>query len=291
MRRNKHHVSRLGIIATILFVITTQAHAQWRLKALSWNIESGDASLEWLKTEISQFEGYDIMALVEVDPTFAADLVTAAKEGEGAKGNWQADFDYVLSNTGYNQSLMIIWDNLRFERIAGPTELDHLNSATLSFRSPMFIQLRHRTNGTEFIVLVNHLARGDETLRNTQATGLVTWVKEQTLPVIALGDYNFDYDIDEGEGNAGFNLMTESGDWIWVRPESLMKSQASSAYNSLLDFAFVSHIPTNWSGYSSILPLYTPFTDDATTADHRPLDVTFYVFPTLETEPGPAVEE
>ena len=274
----------------IFIACASSAHAQWRLKALSWNIESGDASLPWVSEQIAQMEGYDVLALTEVDPDWADTLLRAAEDGEGAKGNWESDFDFVISTTGNSQRLMIIWDNLRFERVGDPVELHNLNSENLTYRSPLFIQLRHRNHGDSFLLMVNHLARGAETMRNLQATGLVDWAGQQTLPVIAMGDYNFDYDIDEGVGNAAFDQMTTSGVWQWVRPDRLLKSQASYSYNSLLDFVFVAKMPENWSGYSDILSTFTPFEDDEITADHRPVDATFLIFTIEETTPEPIVE-
>ena len=269
----------------------TSLHAQWRLKALSWNIESGDSDLTWVSEQLASMEGFDMMALSEVDPTWAAALVEAAEQGEGAKGNWNASFDYVISATGYNQRLMIIWDNLRFERVTEPVELDNLNTQSLSYRSPLYVELRHRVNGESFIVMVNHLARGADDIRNFQAEGLVAWANEQTRPIIALGDYNFDYDIDEGVGNEGFNRMTQTEEWVWVRPEKLIKSQSNSSYHSILDFIFAANIPDNWSAMSEVLSLYSPFEDDEITSDHRPVSATFYIFPVEEVEPEPVVEE
>lgn len=282
-----------GITILLLMLgVACSLHAQWRLKVLSWNIESGDAEVEWVTDQIAALEGFDILALSEVDPDWANAIVSAAEDGEGAKGNWEADFRYVIGETGYDQRLMIVWDNLRFERSGEPVELHELNTENLNYRSPLYVQLRHRANNSSFLVMVNHLARGAEDIRNQQAEGLVSWVAEQTLPVIALGDYNFDYDIDEGIGNNGFNLMTESEDWIWVRPDRLMKSQSSFSYHSILDFVFVSNMPENWSGFSEILSPYSPFEDDEVTADHRPISATFYIFPPEEnTEPDPEMVE
>ncbi len=281
----------IRVIWMMTLMGTATLNAQWRLKTLSWNVESGDSELQWVADQMALMEGYDVLALSEVNPDWAPNLVEAAEDGEGAKGNWEADFDYVLSETGSGQRLMIIWDNLRFERIGDAVELDNLNTQNLNYRSPLYVQLRHRTNETSFIVMVNHLARGAEDIRNMQATGLVSWAVEQTLPVIALGDYNFDYDIDEGVGNAGFNLFTQDEHWIWVRPERLKKSQSAFSYNSILDFAFAANIPENWAGYSEILSLYEPFEDDDVTVDHRPLDTTFFIFPVSEEENPDLVTE
>ncbi|MCG8527625.1 MAG: hypothetical protein MI748_14690 [Opitutales bacterium] len=279
-----------------IFVSGTTANAQWRIKTLSWNIESGESSLNQISTYLSDLEGYDIIGLSEVDPAWAANLVSAAEGGEGAKGNSIANFSYVIGSSGFDTRLMIIWDTDRFELVGSAVELDNLNSATLSHRSPLYITLRRRVDHTSFIFMVNHLARGDEALRNAQAQGLKSWAMEQTLPIIAAGDYNFDYDLDEGTGNAAFNIMLDPVSvtedqvttpvtvWEWLKPTKMIKSQSSQSYNSILDFVFVANMPGNWVYSSEILLTQIPFVDDTTHADHRPIDATFFVNPPAEVE-------
>ena len=41
-------------------------------------------------------------------------------------------------------------------------------------------------------------------MRCSQAEGLREWARTQTLPIIAVGDYNFDYDFRTGTGNEAF---------------------------------------------------------------------------------------
>ena len=40
---------------------------------------------------------------------------------------------------------------------------------------------------------VNHLARGNAELRQEQAKALRLWAADQELPIIGIGDYNFDF--------------------------------------------------------------------------------------------------
>lgn len=46
------------------------------------------------------------------------------------------------------------------------------------------------------------------------------WAEGRALPVVAVSDYNFDWEVQGGDGahDAGFNLMTEGGAWEWVQP-------------------------------------------------------------------------
>ena len=58
----------IRIIWITTLVGTANLNAQWRLKTLSWNIESGDSELQWVTDQMAQMEGYDVLALTEVNP-------------------------------------------------------------------------------------------------------------------------------------------------------------------------------------------------------------------------------
>jgi hypothetical protein len=73
----------------------------------------------------------------------------------------------------------------------------------------------------------------------------------------------------------GYDNMTNAGAWTWVRPATLIKSQCSPNFNSVLDFIFVNAATQGWSGTSEILVVPNdcdPFPD---TSDHRPVLGTF----------------
>ena len=120
--------------------------------------------------------------------------------------------------------------------------------------------------------MVNHLARGNADLRRQQATGLKVWAEQQTLPVIAVGDYNFDYSIDEGTGNQAMENMLEDGVWEWVRPPRLYQTQFSSRFHSVLDFILIANKPDEWNVESNILTQGFPPIDDGLRSDHRPVE-------------------
>jgi hypothetical protein len=68
------------------------------------------------------------------------------------------------------------------------------------------------------------LTRGDESVRKRQAIGLRNWASEQRLPIIAIGDYNFDVDFKTRQGNEAYKRFTEGGVCEWVKPEELIDS-------------------------------------------------------------------
>jgi len=66
-------------------------------------------------------------------------------------------------------------------------------------RAPLVAQLRLKPAGPEFLFMVNHLYRSNTEWRHEQARLLNAWARSQTLPVIAVGDYNFDWDVSNGD--------------------------------------------------------------------------------------------
>ena len=151
----------------------------------------------------------------------------------------------------------------------------HINQG--NHRAPLVAELQEVPSNRNLLFVVNHLARGNAALRRQQASQLNDWVRTQTLPVIAVGDYNFDWEVDGGDQDhdPGYDNMTRGDAWIWVRPATLIKTQCSPNFNSVLDFIFVNSAAQGWSGTSEIV--VEPRDCDASplTSDHRPLVGTF----------------
>ena len=148
-------------------------------------------------------------------------------------------------------------------------------------RSALVARLRYKATGQEFMFMVNHLYRGRADRRHEQATLLNDWVAEQKHPVIAVGDYNFDWDVDDGDNDhdLGYDNMTKDQEFTWVRPSSLAKTQKSPSFNSVLDFVFVSKAAAPFAGTSTIIVRNGDIPDDGDMSDHRPVAATFR-FPT-----------
>jgi hypothetical protein len=99
--------------------------------------------------------------------------------------------------------------------------------------------------------------------------------------VIAVGDYNFDWDASFGDSShdAGYDLMTAGGIFRWVRPGELVRTQCG--FNSVLDFVFVGGSARLWIGDSEIVfrqdNSHCP--DNASRSDHRPVTGSFTLPP------------
>lgn len=257
------------------------------LNVVSYNLESGDANIDDLVDEVEAFADVDVWGFSEVETDWVLDLVTAASEGEGA------DFQQVLGSTGGSDRLLIVYNADELEYI-DDFELHRINprvGGRRRVRSALVARLRYRATGQEFMFMVNHLYRGRSDRRHEQARLLNEWVAEQGQPVIAVGDYNFDWDVVGGDGDhdLGYDRMTADGEFDWVRPEILVKTQKSPSYNSVLDFVFVSRAAKPFARSSTIIVRDGDIPDDERMSDHRPVAATFR-FPLSFDGNNPAFE-
>jgi len=106
--------------------------------------------------------------------------------------------------------LAFLYDQTKFE------EIKHFEVREINFqnryRAPLVVHLKDKVTETEFLVMNNHLARGKALVRQEQATQLVQWARIQLVPVVALGDYNFDYVFEtKPRQHAGFCIRFWTG--------------------------------------------------------------------------------
>jgi endonuclease/exonuclease/phosphatase family metal-dependent hydrolase len=144
-------------------------------------------------------------------------------------------------------------------------------------RSPLVAEFQDTRSNRRFLFMVNHLARGDNDLRRDQGQRLNEWVRTQTLPVVACGDYNFDWSVTNGDQNhdVGFDRMTADNQWSWVRPTLLIRSQCNPNFDSVLDFVFVNTAARPLALTSVILQEANDCGNAAANPDHRPLPTEF----------------
>jgi hypothetical protein len=267
-------IRRLIPLAAAL-VLTGQASAQ-TLTVVGFNVESGAANPRVIAEQIGPLQDVDIWGFSEVRNT--AEGRTLA---EGAADGESGTFESILGTTGGEDRLLIVYNSDRLDLI-DDGEIRELNIGG-NVRAPLWAQFRVKPSGPEFIFMVNHLYRGNTAGRHAQAQGLNTWAQTRTLPVIATGDYNFDWHFQTGDTNHdnGFNLMTAGGVFTWVRPPAPLLPTNCSAHQSVLDFVFVSGAAQDWTGESEILFPQASYCPDTTnTSDHRPVLARFELGPT-----------
>jgi endonuclease/exonuclease/phosphatase family metal-dependent hydrolase len=261
------------------------ALADEQVVVAGWNVESGDATVNAVADRIAGFSDVDIWGLCEVYSSRAGDYEQAAEDGEGA------DFGRVQgSNVSFGIRLLILYDNDRFELIA--YEELHAINVSGTVRPPLVAHLRIRSSGDEFKFMVNHLYRGSEAGRIQQSTMLNDWAENETLPVIAVGDYNYDWRVVGGETDhdVGYDRITEDDVFEWLRPTMLSETQYSPSYDpAVLDFVFLANDEGAVSGTSEIIVEPDDFPDDHTTSDHRPIMATLILGPS--GDPGVSLKE
>jgi len=244
---------------------------RFSLKFLAWNVESEGSDPEKIATELSQLGSYDLIALTEVLPQAAKDFCAAFGD----------EFNYVMSNTGRNDRMVLIY-NKKSMSFVRQFELHDINEKS-RYRSPLVGHFRDALTGKELLVMVNHLARGKPEIRQEQAEKLVKWARDETMPIVALGDYNFDYEFDTRKGNEAFRLFMKDSVYQWIEPIELIDTNwydnpeepdGKDDYpGSMLDFAFVAGPAKEWTTSCKVIVRDGDFPDDEKTSDHRPYEV------------------
>lgn len=278
-------------------------------RVLAWNVESNRpeqppvsdaATIAGQLTQLMQDSATraQVIALSEVEPKTFHLYVEAVEKGLGHK------VDSVTSASGGfrdTDSLMLIVDTERFA-IVDTLELHRFAGIAANFnvveskgddlgelraRSPLAVRIKDLKNQQMYWVVANHLARGEADLRTMQAKMLCLWAKAQMEPVVAAGDFNFDYDFRTKKGNAGFDAMMEGGVWQWLTPDPLIDSNWSEDRSvkdrkvdrypdSILDFILVANGAKSWRGESDVVVREGDFPDNDKTSDHRPIIATFH---------------
>lgn len=101
------------------------------------------------------------------------------------------------------------------------------------------------------------------------------------MPIIAVGDFNFDYDFATKNGNEAFRQFMQDGIWKWVKPEKLVDTNWADRNNdgvddypgSMLDFVFAANAAKEWKTECRVIFRDGDFPDDDKTSDHRPVEL------------------
>jgi hypothetical protein len=123
-----------------------------------------------------------------------------------------------LGTTGGGDRLLIIYNQERFDLVRSFERMD-INLGG-NVRAPQVAHFRLKPAGPELLFMVNHLYRTNTERRHEQARFLNTSAHQQTLPVLAVGDGNLDWDVQTGDTvhDQGDDLLTADGVLTWVRP-------------------------------------------------------------------------
>ena len=251
--------------------------AQGPLRILAWNLESGGNDATVIARELADLSDYDILALSELNHNNLKTYAQAVRESSGRR------FVGFHSVSGGHDRLGYLFDKQRLQ-LLNYWELMAYNGEIMNdgrHRSPLMAHFRERQSNREFLINVNHLARGNAKLRRSQARSLRLWAQRQRLPLIAIGDFNFDYDFPTQRGNKSFEEFMSDDTWQWIVPNPLIDTNWSDPDgdgrdnypDSCLDFAFVAGIAKQWKCVSRVIVRDGDFPDNEQTSDHRPIEL------------------
>lgn len=269
----------LDIRWTMIVVFTLQAGliaqqpASPTFSLLEWNIEAGGSDDATIGEQLKALEPFDILALSEVPQ------MSVTTFGQ----RWSKDA-YLAGAAGGNARLLVAWNPQVFE-VQDKSELKRWNDREVApgiQPAPLVVQLRHRSSGQSFIVIMNHLARGSAELRKQQALLLCDWAGKQQLPVLAVGGFNFDYDFTKHQGNEAFDAFMATKTWKWIKPKEWVDSNWSDRNrdgrddypDSMLDYVFAAGGARDWTMTCEIVVRPGDFPDNDKTSDHRPVRCT-----------------
>jgi endonuclease/exonuclease/phosphatase family metal-dependent hydrolase len=247
------------------------------LRFVGWNVESGGNDPAVISQQLAELGPYDVYGLTEVSPSNTRRYAAAAAIGNSYKS--------LVTVTGRSDRMMIVYNGDRLKELEHAELEAHdgvrMNDVNFGHRSPLMVKFRDKHSGIEFLVVLNHLARGIAELRQEQAKALRLWAEDQELPIIGIGDYNFDFDFPTYRGNAAFHEFLADGIWRWVQPDELIDTNWSDRDgdgkdnypHSCLDFTFVAGKAKQWQSQSRVIVRDGDFPDDDKTSDHRPVEL------------------
>jgi exonuclease III len=228
----------------------------------SFNVNSGRAESSIIAKQMLEHENIDIWGLSES----AEDWPTAILP----KLNASKKFDVIKGSTGIAVNRLQIFYNNEKLYLISHTELDEMNP-NRRVRAPLVAKFMDIKTKQQFLFMVNHLYRKDNAARVEQAKQINTWVHEQELPVIAVGDYNFDLSPNNIKiHDKGFDELTKDNAFSWIQPSELFRTQCSK-FNSILDFIFISDKVHYSNIYSTISYPNDNYCKMNKYSDHRPV--------------------
>lgn len=265
-------MTRRLCLALSLILLACPAFGE-ELTLVAFNVESGGADPDVIADQLTMLTdtmhaGVEVFVLSEVQQFSWGTIFDQELEDHTGR-----EHGFWLSNSGGGDRLLVLFDKTRLKMIE-QVELDHINIGG-GVRSPLAVTFESRATGERFQVVANHFYRSRSDRRRQQARLLNEWVRDDTtLPVVTAGDFNFDWDVQNGDQDhdEAYDNLTQDDRWLWVRPTTLVATNCSNVFDSVLDFVFTGNAAQNWTATSEILfpeDDYCPDSND--TSDHRPV--------------------
>lgn len=248
------------MLAIGLFLATTAAAGT--LAVVGFNVDSDDASDDFIAAQLRKSEGIDIWGLSEVwqKRDWPETLRAGAEQGAGI------EYGSVLGATGASNRMLILYRRDRLELLA--TEEIMEARATERHAAPLAAHFRS-ADGPEFMFVVVNFSE-QAARREAQSAGLAAWAATQALPLIAVGSFNFELDED-GEGDAGFDSLLAASGWSWLRPEPNIGTWCGDR-GRIADNVLLGGDARAWRADASVMyPQNNYCPDSVRSSDHRPV--------------------
>ena len=247
---------------------------------LHWDVEAGGSEPETVARELIDIDKYHVVGLSTVDKP---------KDFEKAFDDaWPKTYDHFQSKSGKianapNRHLILLYDYTRLYMVS-KTEVADVDGKPLTggdYPAPLVAHFRDNTDDKEFMVVLVQFAENDLELQKKQAEGLREWIRSASQPVVVLGNFNFDYQIENESANEAFDAFTKGGVYKWVKPLEMMDAVwvdedgdgTNDQAGVLADFAFLAGRAKKWPATCRIVKRGRDFPDDERTPNHRPVEL------------------
>ncbi|WP_300530775.1 endonuclease/exonuclease/phosphatase family protein [Maricaulis sp.] len=284
---------RILLAALCLFWGST-AWAQ-SLSLATFNVESDvDTQPELVATDLTRISPLHLWALQEVEDQATLDLfVSALNEATGFSYTGQLG----TRGSEWGDHLAFIYLAEAFQDVS-IVELEEVGGS----RWPLLMTATN-WSGQELAFVNVHFNRGNETVRQGQSRRLREWIEEnQDLAIIALGDFNFDFDFRGARqgGNRAFSIFARGGVASWPQPICMANdncpatgTQCNPRYQNMLDFVFLAGTAKQWNAISQLAFLEENYCRREADgyADHRPVLAQIALPAPSATDTGPAAAQ
>jgi len=244
-------------------------------------VDSSRADLQMSALRVAGAQGVDLWGFCEVrNHQWAEELVEAAGENE------PGEFAGIVSATPGNDLSCIVYDTKQFHFIRA-YEIKWTNRLWyypgMQVRPPLVARLRHIASGREFLFMVNRLYSCQIV---NQAGALNAWAQGRSLPVIAVGTYDFQYHPNTGplypEGQKALLALIANGVFRWLTPSNPIATYKWDR-EVIDDFIFGANTLGKMAGESQVIVEPGDFSSGDLQSDHRPVQVTLTVTDVDET--------
>jgi hypothetical protein len=245
------------------------------LRIVSWNVASHENDSPTLARQLGklgQRANCQIVALQQVAP---ADLAMFGKALPG--------FAAINGKSGGSSRLQILYDPGRIEQIRLPESgsFEGVRVGDVKGETPLRALFRDKASGVAFWLINVHLASANAAIRNKQAAELREWARSATLPIVAIGNFDFNHDFHQGNGGSGLDSLLLDSPWKRVLPESRAdRGRAADGIGVLTgeaglltEFALVGNSARQWQSSAAFISGDGAFPEIEITAAHLPVSV------------------